>query len=61
MFKDDYKGLIVVSNRKIATDTNDTDKEWIAIIQCDKDGITIQDSLPEKFYTVAKATMDCSF
>ena len=44
IFKDEYEGRIVISSGKIATDTNPTDKEWV--IEYDKAGITIEDSLP---------------
>ena len=46
-FKDDYTGRIVISTGKIATDTkdnNDNTSEWE--IKYDKEGITIEDSLP---------------
>jgi hypothetical protein len=46
-FKDDYVGRIVISTGKIATDTkdnNDNTSEWE--IKYDKEGITIEDSLP---------------
>ena len=43
-FKDDYEGRIVISNGKIATDTNENNKEWE--IKYNKDGITIEDALP---------------
>jgi hypothetical protein len=39
LFKDNYIGRIVVSNGKIATDTNDNEKDWV--IKYDKEGITI--------------------
>ena len=45
LFKDNYEGRIVISTGKIATDTNDTEKEWV--IKYDKDGITIEDALPQ--------------
>ena len=43
-FKDDYMGRIVVSTGKIATDMK-TNDEWE--IKYDKEGITIEDALPE--------------
>ena len=43
-FKDDYLGRIVVSTGKIATDLK-TNDEWE--IKYDKEGITIEDALPE--------------
>jgi len=43
-FKDDYLGRIVVSTGKIATDMK-TNDEWE--IKYDKEGITIEDALPE--------------
>jgi hypothetical protein len=43
-FKDDYEGRIVISNGKIATDTNEDKDLWE--IKYDKDGITIEDALP---------------
>jgi hypothetical protein len=44
-FKDDYIGRIVISSGKIATDFKSTDdEEWN--IKYDKEGITIEDSLP---------------
>ena len=45
LFKDNYEGRIVISTGKIATDINDTNKEWE--IKYDKDGITIEDALPQ--------------
>ena len=45
-FKDDYIGRIVVSIGKIATDMKNTENdEWE--IKYDKEGITIEDALPE--------------
>ena len=45
-FKDDYMGRIVVSIGKIATDMKNTENdEWE--IKYDKEGITIEDSLPK--------------
>jgi hypothetical protein len=43
-FKDDYEGRIVISNGKIATDTNEDKDLWE--IKYEKDGITIEDALP---------------
>jgi len=45
LFKDNYEGRIVISTGKIATDTNETNKKWE--IKYDKDGITIEDALPQ--------------
>jgi len=44
-FKDDYVGRIVVSSGKIATDLKKIDDEEWTILY-DKEGITIEDSLP---------------
>ena len=47
LFKNEYVGRIVISTGKIATDTkdnNDNTSEWE--IKYDKEGITIEDSLP---------------
>ena len=44
LFKENYEGRIVISSGKIATDTNEDDKNWE--IKYDKDGITIEDALP---------------
>jgi hypothetical protein len=43
-FKEDYEGRLVISNGKIATDTNEDKDVWE--IKYDKDGITIEDALP---------------
>lgn len=45
VFKDNYEGRIVISTGKIATDTNDNNEEWV--VKYDKDGITIEDALPQ--------------
>ena len=45
-FKDDYVGRIVISNGKIATDTNSNEQNSEWEIKYDKEGITIEDSLP---------------
>jgi hypothetical protein len=44
LFRDKYEGRIVISNGKIATDTNYIGTDWE--IKYDKDGITIEDALP---------------
>ena len=50
LFKDTYEGRIVVSTGKIATDTtyditNPNNNEWTTLY--DKEGITIEDALPQ--------------
>ena len=45
LFKDNYEGRIVISTGKIATDTNENNRDWE--IKYDKDGITIEDALPQ--------------
>jgi hypothetical protein len=44
-FKDDYMGRIVVSTGRIATDMKKPENEWE--VKYDKEGITIEDALPE--------------